>query len=429
MEWQISTTAVYAGITTFTMCFAVAAMVLAPFSELQGRRPVFLVAGVVYCISQIGSGATMSFVGMLVTRAIAGFSCSVFSTMVGGVISDIYISKERNTAMAIFSGTALAGAALGPMISGIIAQHLNWRWIFYLQTITCAITVFALFLGFPETRGSVLLSQKTQALNRWYEEVEKQPYHKPDENTGNEGRGTDVSIPVCHGLRWKVKEDEDRAFIAILIRISLTRPLFLLFAEGIVFWLSLWMAFAWTIVYPTFEALPLMFSATAVASILSAILAVWQESSLPRIEWLPGNLRDKPERRLYFSCFQSLLLPVGLFWLETTMRPSIPWIVPVLAFDCLTIGIFSVYLAVFNYLADTYHAYARSAIAAQSFTRNVFAACLPLATAPMFSDLGFLNAGCLLGAADIALSAVPWALVLWGEKIRRRSKIASQSAE
>lgn len=29
-------------------------------------------------------------------------------------------------------------------------------------------------------------------------------------------------------------------------------------------------------------------------------------------------------------------------------------------------GIFSVYLAVFNYLADTYHRYASSAIAAQS---------------------------------------------------------------
>ena len=30
-------------------------------------------------------------------------------------------------------------------------------------------------------------------------------------------------------------------------------------------------------------------------------------------------------------------------------------------------GIFSIYLAVFNYLADTYHRYASSALAAQSF--------------------------------------------------------------
>src|SRR3546814_7652455 len=34
-------------------------------------------------------------------------------------------------------------------------------------------------------------------------------------------------------------------------------------------------------------------------------------------------------------------------------------------------GIYSVYLATFNYLADTYHIYASSALAAQSFCRNV----------------------------------------------------------
>jgi hypothetical protein len=55
----------------------------------------------------------------------------------------------------------------------------------------------------------------------------------------------------------------------------------------------------------------------------------------------------------------------------------------------MILGIFSVYLAVFNYLADTYQVYASSAIAAQLFTRNVFAACLPLATDKMFEKLGF----------------------------------------
>lgn len=40
-----------------------------------------------------------------------------------------------------------------------------------------------------------------------------------------------------------------------------------------------------------------------------------------------------------------------------------------MAIGCATIGIFSVYLAVFSYLADTYHRYASSALAAQSFCK------------------------------------------------------------
>lgn len=78
------------------------------------------------------------------------------------------------------------------------------------------------------------------------------------------------------------------------------------------------------------------------------------------------KLPKSAERRLYFSCIESVLLPIGLFWFGWTSYSSIPWIVPTLGVGCAAMGIFSVYLAVFNYLADTYHRYASSAIAAQS---------------------------------------------------------------
>ena len=38
-----------------------------------------------------------------------------------------------------------------------------------------------------------------------------------------------------------------------------------------------------------------------------------------------------------------------------------------MAIGCATMGLFSIYLAVCNYLADTYQIYASSALAAQSF--------------------------------------------------------------
>lgn len=79
-----------------------------------------------------------------------------------------------------------------------------------------------------------------------------------------------------------------------------------------------------------------------------------------------GKLSSTPEGRLYFACIESALMPVGLFWFGWTSFPSVPWIVPTLAVGCATIGIFSIYLAVFNYLSDTYHRYASSALAAQS---------------------------------------------------------------
>lgn len=95
--WQISQVATYVGITMFTTGFAVAPMFLAPFSELNGRRPVFIATGILFVICQLCCAVTRSFPGMLLARFFAGVGGSTFSTMVGGVISDLYHTQGQST--------------------------------------------------------------------------------------------------------------------------------------------------------------------------------------------------------------------------------------------------------------------------------------------------------------------------------------------
>lgn len=102
-------------------------------------------------------------------------------------------------------------------------------------------------------------------------------------------------------------------------------------------------------------------------------------------------------------------MPVGLFWFGWSASPSVPWIVPALGVGCATIGIFTIYLATFNYLADVYHRYASSALAAQSCCRNLLGGVFPLVTAAMFNNLGYPEASSLLGG--IVRSTFPF---FWG---------------
>lgn len=107
--------------------------------------------------------------------------------------------------------------------------------------------------------------------------------------------------------------------------------------------------------------------AMSVGSILATVLSVYQEKVANRF----GKMSSTPEGRLYFACIESILMPIGLFWFGWSSSPPVPWIVPTLAVGCATMGIYTIYLATFNYLADTYHRYASSAIAAQSFCKFV----------------------------------------------------------
>ncbi|KAF2437016.1 MFS general substrate transporter [Tothia fuscella] len=434
-EWGVSTVAILCGITTFTCGFGIAPMVLAPFSEIMGRRPVFIATGILFVLCQLCCALTRSFGGMLVARFFVGVGGSTFSTMVGGVVSDIYHTSDRNTPMALFSGAALCGTGLGPMVTGFIAQHLSWRWMFYLQVIMDGVIIMIMTVCFKETRGSVLLSRKARVLNQFYEQMEEAGYF-----------GVKMPIDGASGqyeiqrIRWKVKSDEERTSIGKMIAISLYRPFLLLLTEPVVFWFSLWVAFSWAVLYLTLAAIPLVFStiygfnieqsgavfsAISIAAILFTVVCIYQEKTAQKLNKLPNT----PEARLYFACYESALMPIGLFIFGWTSRPDIHWIVPTIALGLATCGIFSIYLSVFNYLADCYHRYASSALAAQSFCRNMLGGAIPLVTIQMYEKLLYGPASSLLGGIGTLLTIVPWVLLLYGPRIRARSKFASEIVE
>lgn len=424
-KWHVSSTAFQTGVTTWCVGFAASPMFLAPLSELNGRRPVFLFSGFMFFVAQIGCAVTDSFAGMLVARFFVGAGASTFATMVGGVISDVYHAEHRNAPMAIYSASALAGTGVGPLICGFIVPRTSWRWVFWHQVIALGVTMMAMVIFFKETRGSVLLSRKARKINKYLDSL-------------HSGSSTTEKPAAFTSIRYTVAADGSRRSLAHLLYLSLTTPFKLLFTEPVVFFFSLWAAFAWGVLYMQLNVLPLVFSTNhgftieeqgavfaslVVGVLIAVVISIYQEKLAKR--WRP-KLLDNPEGRLYFACLEAALLPIGLFWFGWTSYGSIHWIVPCFGIGCAMMGIFSIYLAVFNYLADVYHRYASSALACQSFCRNILGGVFPLFSQIMFRRLGFPAASSLLGGVAAVLTIVPWVLVFKGEKIRARSKVASQ---
>ncbi|KAK9239408.1 putative drug/proton antiporter YHK8-like protein 3 [Lipomyces kononenkoae] len=424
-KWNISITEYNLGITLFVAGFGFAPMIMAPISETYGRYWVFVGAGVVFFLGTLGCAITDSFAGMLVSRLVTGSGGSIFATLTGGVISDLFHHDERNTPMSLYSMTVMVGTGLGPLFSGIIVESLNWRWVFYPQLVTIGLTTLCLFFFFTETRSNVLLKKKCAALNE----------------TNNRERQSATSFTSSEpvpALRFCPEEGEEPQLGIGIIWTSFAFPLKLLVAEPVVFWFSAWVSFAWAILYMQFNSIGLVFrdiynfsdiqvgavyTAVVVGSILGAALNIVQDHILRKL-W-PSHMLS-PEGWLYSACIESILLPVGLFWFGWSASPNVSWVVPAVAIGSCTVGIFNIYLAVFNYLAETYHRYASTALAAQSMCRNLLAGVFPLFTHIMFQKLSNGIAGSILGCIALLLTSVPWFLCLFGEKIRARSAFSRQ---
>ncbi|KAL4908558.1 hypothetical protein BDW74DRAFT_175240 [Aspergillus multicolor] len=417
-EWGVSRVAALLGITTFCCGMGLAPMFLVPLSEIVGRKPVLVTTAVLLDIFQLCCAVTRLYSGMLVSRFFAGVGGSTFTTMVGGIVADMYKSRERNAPMALFTGSALFRTGLGPLVCGFIAQYTTWRWVFYIQIIIDGILALGLLLFFRETRGVVTLRKRAKALNEYYDRLEASGspgVQLPSSQEQDNNNGLDQEKENFRRIRWKVAEHQERANITTMLRISISRPFILLFIEPVLFFFSL----------PHLLALASkrrLHSNLHSKSPLDHSLNNTEQTRRAPLEYL----EHYPGAQIVLACVESVLLPIGLFMFGWTSEAAygIPWIVPTIAVGISTMGIFSIYLAVFNYLADTYGGYASSALAAQNFCRNLMNGVFPLVGRQLFKNLGYGPAASLLGGVAAGLTLVPWLLVLGGRRIRRRSRLA-----
>lgn len=476
---------VLVGITTFCAGFSLAPMVLAPVSEIWGRYPVFAIAGLVFVAFEVACALVDSLGGMLAARFLVGCGASVFSSVVGGVLADLWTKEERNTPMALFSGFVLAGTGAGPLVATGIVDRVRdgstaWRWTFWHQVISDSMLLAAILIFFRETRANVLISRKAAKLNKWYEQLEQAGVYgvwvslppatpmsaSPSETSGavttadadvdaDADQTADLATVTLKRIRWKVQADEERASLVNMMSTSIIRPFHLLCTEPIVFFFSLWAAFGWSILYLAIAVVPYLYGddfksasktyvAMMVGSAVATIFSIWQESLLHHPQWRHDTctsnapfwrwLRrsfpvESPESRLYFTALFAMLLPAGLFGgfmpaaAGTDKGTSIA-----VGLGFATWGIYAIYLATFNYLADSYQTYASSALAANGFCRNVLGGAFPVVTAAIFDALGLRGAGGLLAGVATLLSVTPWVLIFWGEQIRARSSMAIVSS-
>jgi len=180
--------------------------------------------------------------------------------------------------------------------------------------------------------------------------------------------------------------------------------------------------------YPQFNPgqLGAVFASVSIGSLIGFITSFWQE----RLYRAKVATRG-PEARLYFACIGGILIVIGALiyaWTSIEHRHNIPWIAPCIGITLFTIGLFHVYLAVFNYLADAYLIYASSALSGQSFLRNIMASFFPLFTRQMYRKLTFPWASTLFALISLLLCLCPFILIMWGSEIRARSKFAKRLA-
>ena len=49
------------------------------------------------------------------------------------IITDASRRSERGTAIGIWAGVSAMALAIGPLVGGFLTEHVDWRWIFFVN--------------------------------------------------------------------------------------------------------------------------------------------------------------------------------------------------------------------------------------------------------------------------------------------------------
>jgi EmrB/QacA subfamily drug resistance transporter len=122
-------------------------------ADLFGRRRIFLAGAVAFAVGSLTSGLAQDQVMLIGSRALQGMGEALAGPAALSIIALLFTDpKEKAKALSIWGGLAGVGGTMGVILSRVIVDLANWRWIFWINLPVTVAVVVACLRVVPDTR-------------------------------------------------------------------------------------------------------------------------------------------------------------------------------------------------------------------------------------------------------------------------------------
>jgi len=149
-ELHTTTTWVTWVLTALLLVASVSTPILGKLGDQYGKERLLVISLVLFFIGCVGAAAAWNIWALIFFRAFQGLGAAVFPLSFG-IIRDEFPREKVGVGIGLISAVFGVGGGFGIVFSGLIVDHLSWRWLFIFGALPVALAAVLVHRFVPES--------------------------------------------------------------------------------------------------------------------------------------------------------------------------------------------------------------------------------------------------------------------------------------
>ncbi len=143
--------------------------------DRHGHKLLLEVALVTFLAASALCGVVQGMTELVLARGVQGIGAGGLMTLAMASVGDLVSPRERGRYQGYIAATFAVATVVGPLVGGLLVEHVSWRWVFYVNLPVGAAALVAIWAKLPGPRpeapehpldllGALLIVGATSAL-------------------------------------------------------------------------------------------------------------------------------------------------------------------------------------------------------------------------------------------------------------------------
>lgn len=119
--------------SAYLLAYAVPLLITGRLGDRFGPRTMYLWGLSIFTVASLWCGFAGSIDSLVAARVVQGLGAAILTPQTMSVITRMFPSETRGTALGIWGATAGIATLVGPLLGGVLVDLAGWQWIFWVN--------------------------------------------------------------------------------------------------------------------------------------------------------------------------------------------------------------------------------------------------------------------------------------------------------